>query len=71
MTRDDYRRLQRYTVSVPYRTFQALDERGSLVLQESEGRPAVLGEPGLYDERLGLLADDAAASARDPADFIL
>ena len=27
MTRDDYRRLQRYTVSVPYRTFQALEAR--------------------------------------------
>ena len=70
LVRDDYRQLQRYTVSVPQRIFTSLDHRGALDYDESNGRPAVLLEEGLYDEHLGLRVDDLADNPRDPADFI-
>jgi CRISPR-associated endonuclease/helicase Cas3 len=70
LKRDDYRQLQRYTVSVPQWVFASLHDRGSLAYDETSGRPAILLEQGLYDDHLGLRVDDLADNPRDPADFI-
>jgi len=70
LNRDDYRQLQRYTVSVPKQSFENLLMRGSLDYDDGSGRTAVLLEESLYDEQLGLRVDDLAVNPRDPADFI-
>lgn len=56
-SRQRLRKLQRYTVNIPDRTFKVMQERGEIMEYGGVWAQAV---DGLYDDRLGLCPDGAA-----------